>query len=81
MVQLTLAARPGAVAQVGEVLGAARISLDGSGVFSHCAGAIAHFLVDDGERDALESPHPGPVTLSEAVTLSLHQETPGQHQQ
>ncbi|HEY2314792.1 MAG TPA: hypothetical protein VGH96_14345 [Streptosporangiaceae bacterium] len=42
--------RPGALAELGETLGAAGISVEGGGVFGGQGRAIAHFLVADGTR-------------------------------
>lgn len=42
--------RPGALAELGETLGAAGISVEGGGVFGAQGQAIAHFLVADGTR-------------------------------
>jgi hypothetical protein len=47
--------RPGALADLGEALGAAGISLEGGGAFAVDGRGIAHFLVEDaaGARAAL----------------------------
>lgn len=44
--------RPGALAQFGEALGAAGVSLEGGGVFTVEGRGHAHFLVEDGEAGA-----------------------------
>lgn len=72
--------RPGALADFGETLGGAGVSLEGGGVFTHRGEAIAHFLVDDPERgrEALQAGGIGPVVVHDVVTLRLDQEVPGQ---
>ena len=77
---VVLANEPGSLAQFGQTLGAAGVSLEGGGVFVHNGVAIAHFLVDDAEvaRTALESAGIGPVTINPVVMLQLDQEVPGQ---
>lgn len=78
--EVLLADRPGALAEFGETLGAAGVSLEGGGVFTHQGVAVAHFLVDDATRGriALEHKGIGPVSVHQVVTLRLDQETPGQ---
>lgn len=75
-----LADRPGSLADLGQALGAAGVSLEGGGVFTHDGIADAHFLVDDGPRGrrALEEAGIRPVRVSEVVKLKLDQEVPGQ---
>ena len=77
---MLLADRPGSLAELGEVLGDAGVSLEGGGVFTHRGEAIAHFLVDDAERGraALDAAGVGPVTIHDVVTTRLDQEVPGQ---
>lgn len=79
-IAVVLANRPGALADLGQALGAARVSLEGGGVFTHEGVAIAHFLVDDASRarTALEEHGIGPVTISDVVVLRLDQDVPGQ---
>jgi len=79
-IEVLLDDRPGALAELGEVLGAAGVSLEGGGVFSHSGIATAHFLVADADRAqaALDAAHIGPVTVSEVVLLRLDQGAPGQ---
>ncbi|USQ80233.1 ACT domain-containing protein [Ornithinimicrobium faecis] len=78
--EVLLADHPGALAELGETLGAAGVSLEGGGVFTHEGTAIAHFLVDDPERgrDVLQENGIGPVHVHDVVTLRLDQEVPGQ---
>ena len=77
---MLLADRPGSLAELGQVLGEAGVSLEGGGVFTHRQEAIAHFLVDDAERgrSALEAAGIGPVTIHDVVTARLDQGVPGQ---
>lgn len=79
-VEVLLADRPGSLATLGEVLGAAGVSLEGGGVFTHAGVGVAHFLVADAHRarSALEAAGTGPVTVSDVVLLRLEQGTPGQ---
>jgi UTP:GlnB (protein PII) uridylyltransferase len=49
-VEIHLPDRPGALADLGEALGRAGVSLEGGGVFTHDGRAVAHYLVDDGPR-------------------------------
>jgi hypothetical protein len=41
--------RPGALADMGEALGGAGVSVEGSGAFLAGGAGVAHFLVEDGE--------------------------------
>ncbi|MGM7697161.1 hypothetical protein [Microbacterium sp. A84] len=77
---LLLRTGPGSLAEFGEVLGAARVSLEGGGVFTHQDASIAHFLVNDADTavEALDAHGMGPVVISDVVMLRLDQETPGQ---
>ena len=79
-IEVALADRPGALAEFGEALGRAGVSLEGGGVFTVAGHAVAHFLVDDATaaRTALEAAGLGPVTVCPVVTLRLDQGTPGQ---
>ena len=79
-VEVLLDDRPGALAELGEVLGAAGVSLEGGGVFRHAGVGVAHFLVTDADRAraALQDAGIGPVSLSDVVLLRLDQGTPGQ---
>lgn len=78
--EVLLADRPGSLAELGRILGAAGVSLEGGGVFTHRGEAIAHFLVDHAERGraALEAAGVGPVTVHDVVTTRLDQDVPGQ---
>ncbi|WP_228484741.1 ACT domain-containing protein [Microbacterium cremeum] len=79
-IEVLLPDRAGALAEFGETLGAAGVSLEGGGVFTHRGVGVAHYLVDDADRAraALEARGIGPVIVREVVTLRLDQEIPGQ---
>ncbi len=70
----------GALAEFGEALGAAGVSLEGGGVFTHVGVGVAHFLVDDTDtaRTALQAAGLPVVAVRDVVLLRLDQETPGQ---
>jgi hypothetical protein len=86
-VEVVLRDVPGALGELGRVLGGAGISLEGGGVFAaggpgsaeRTGNAVAHFLVEDGERarKALEAAGIGPVTVQDVVSLRLDQQMPG----
>jgi hypothetical protein len=72
--------RPGALADLGQALGRADVSLEGGGVFTHDGRAVAHYLVDDGPvalRAAVDAGL-GPAVVRDVVMTRLDQETPGQ---
>lgn len=76
---LRLPDRPGALAEVGEALGAAGVSVEGGGAFVVDAVGVAHFLV--AEKDvarAREALGERLVAVREVVVQRLDQETPGQ---
>ncbi len=68
--------RPGALAEMGEALGAAGVSLEGGGVFS----GHAHFLVADANaaRAALDAAGIRVVAESDVLIQKLRQDEPGQ---
>ena len=74
--QIALADRPGALAEMGETLGRAGISLLGGGVFH----GVAHFLVHDGDaaQTALEAQGISVVANREVLVQKLRQGEPGQ---
>jgi hypothetical protein len=78
--EVLLADRPGSLADLGQIMGEAGVSLEGGGVFTHRGRAVAHYLVDDADRGraALEARGVGPVSIHEVVLLRLDQEIPGQ---
>lgn len=71
---------PGALAEFGEALGAAGVSVEGGGVWVHGGRGLAHFLVTDAPAAvaALEAAGLGPVTVSPVVSVRLAQDVPGQ---
>jgi hypothetical protein len=71
--------RPGALAELGEVLGAAGISIEGGGVFACQGQAIAHFLVADGNHASQALATAGFTATPRLVLVrQLHQDQPGQ---
>lgn len=79
-VELELEDRPGALAAMGEALGAAGVSVEGGGVFVTGGRGVAHFLFHDGEaaRTALEAAGIRVVAVREVVLQRLRQDVPGQ---
>ncbi|MFC7877118.1 hypothetical protein [Isoptericola sp. NPDC057391] len=78
--EVLLPATPGALADLGETLGRAGVSLEGGGVTSLRGGRVAHFLVDDGPRAvaAMAAAGLGPAVARDVVTTRLAQDRPGQ---
>lgn len=72
--------RPGALAEMGEALGRAGVSIEGGGVFVIQGVGVAHFLFSDpaGARAALEDANIRVVEESEVVVQRLRQGEPGQ---
>jgi hypothetical protein len=72
--------RPGALAEMGETLGTAGVSVEGGGCWLFDGQAIAHFLFEDGEaaRSALEAKGIEVITVREVLTVRLKQAVPGQ---
>jgi hypothetical protein len=73
--------RPGALAELGEALGAAGVSVEGGGVFTVGGGcAVAHFLFRDGEaaRGALSAAGIRVTACRQVLIRRLDQERPGQ---
>jgi hypothetical protein len=72
--------RPGALADLGEALGAAGLSVEGGGVFAVDGRAVAHFLVEDGEsaRSALCSAGIRVTAVRKVLIRRLAQQRPGQ---
>lgn len=72
--------RPGALAEMGEALGRAGVSVEGGGAFVFEGKGIAHFLVEDAPaaRQALEKR--GIIALEDRPVLvqRLKQDLPGQ---
>lgn len=72
--------RPGALADLGQALGEAGVSLEGGGVFTCDGHALAHYLVGNGARAlaAVTAAGLGPAAVRDVVLARLDQETPGQ---
>jgi hypothetical protein len=68
--------RPGALAEMGEALGAAGVSIEGGGVFA----GVAHFLFHDAHaaREALANAGINVFEQNDVVTVRLRQDEPGQ---
>jgi hypothetical protein len=72
--------RPGALADMGEALGRAGVSVEGGGGFVWNGTSVVHFLFADGTaaRDALLDAGIEVLGVRDVLTLCLDQETPGQ---
>jgi len=72
--------RPGALAEMGEALGAAGVSVEGGGGWVADGKATMHFLFDDGEaaRKALENAGIQVLGVREVLVQKLRQDVPGQ---
>lgn len=78
--ELDLEDRPGALANLGEALGQAGVSVEGGGVFASRGRGVAHFLVHDpaAARHALEAAGVRVVAEREVLVQRLRQDMPGQ---
>ncbi|MEP7132924.1 MAG: amino acid-binding ACT domain-containing protein, partial [Acidobacteriota bacterium] len=72
--------RPGALAEMGETLGGAGVSVEGGGAFAVGDGGIAHFLVEDAAaaRKALAAAGIEVLGDREVLVQRLDQARPGQ---
>lgn len=74
--------RPGALAEMGEVLGAVGISVEGGGVFVTEGRGVAHFLFSDADaqaaRDELVQAGITVLRAREVLVQHLRQDVPGQ---
>jgi hypothetical protein len=72
--------RPGALAEMGEALGKAGVSVKGGGAFVVDGKGIGHFLFEDGStaRRALEAADIKVLAEREVVVQRLKQAVPGQ---
>ena len=72
--------RPGALADMGEALGKAGVSIEGGGAWVVDGKGIAHFLFEDGSaaRRALEAKGIKVLAEREVVVQRLKQAVPGQ---
>jgi hypothetical protein len=77
---IALENRPGALAEMGEALGRAGVSVEGGGVFLVSGVGVAHFLFEDGAaaRRALEGAGIRVLAERDVVTVRLRQAEPGQ---
>lgn len=79
-VAIRLEHRPGALAEMGEALGRADLSIEGGGGFAVDGQAIVHFLFADGPaaQRVLEAAGIAVMAVREVLVQRLDQETPGQ---
>jgi hypothetical protein len=72
--------RPGALAEMGEVLGKAGVSVEGGGAWVVDGNGVAHFLFEDGAaaRRALEAKGIKVLAERDVVVQRLKQAVPGQ---
>src|SRR6185295_1474121 len=72
--------RPGALAEMGEALGRAGVSVEGGGAFVVDGSGVAHFLFADGyaARQALEASGIRVLEEREILVQRLNQAQPGQ---
>ena len=77
---IALANRPGALAEMGEALGKAGVSVEGGGAFVVNGEGIAHFLFNDASaaRKALEAKGIRVLAERDVVVQRLKQAVPGQ---
>lgn len=77
---IRLKSRPGALAEMGETLGLAGVSVEGGGGFVVGGEGIVHFLFEDGAaaRRALEEKGIEVLAESEVIVQRLNQDEPGQ---
>jgi hypothetical protein len=78
--QIALEDRPGALAEMGEALALAGVSIEGGGAWVVDGQGVAHFLFADGAaaRAALEAAGIRVSAVREVITLRLKQAVPGQ---
>lgn len=79
-VAIALDDRPGALAEMGEALGRAGVSVEGGGAWVVDGKGIAHFLFEDGNaaRRALEHAGIHVIAVRDVVVQRLKQAVPGQ---
>ena len=77
---IALENRPGALAEMGEALGRAGVSVEGGGVFVVRGAGVAHFLFADGgaARKALEAAGIRVLEERDVLVPRLNQDEPGQ---
>jgi prepilin-type processing-associated H-X9-DG protein len=79
-VAIALENRPGALAEMGEALGRAGVSIEGGGAWVVHGEGAAHFLFADGEaaKSALEAAGIKVLAVRDVVVQRLKQGVPGQ---
>lgn len=79
-VTIELADRPGALADMGDALGRAGVSVEGGGAWVVDGRGVAHFLFEDGAaaRAALEAAGIRVLAEREVIVQRLQQAVPGQ---
>ncbi|MFI5132032.1 MAG: amino acid-binding protein [Chitinophagales bacterium] len=79
-IEIHLQNEPGALAEMGEILGAAGVSLEGGGTFLHKGKGIAHFLVKDAQKakEVLEEKGIEVAAIHDVLIQKLRQGIPGQ---
>jgi hypothetical protein len=79
-VAIALENRPGALAEMGEALGRAGVSIEGGGAFVVDGQGVAHFLFADGDaaRRALEAVGIKVLAVRDVVVQRLNQGKAGQ---
>lgn len=79
-VAIALDNRPGALAEMGDALGCAGVSIEGGGAFLVDGRGVAHFLFEDGAaaRNALEAAGITVLEEREVLVQRLNQAQPGQ---
>jgi hypothetical protein len=77
---ISLENRPGALAEMGDALGRAGVSIEGGGAFVVNGEGVAHFLFEDGgaARRALEADGIRVLEEREVLVQRLNQSQPGQ---
>ena len=79
-VEMRLENRPAAMAEMGEALGSAGVSVEGGGGWVADGKATMHFLFEDGEaaRTALQNAGIQVLGVREVLVQKLRQDIPGQ---
>ncbi len=77
---IRLANKPGALAEMGEALGRAGVSIEGGGGFTVGEAGIMHFLFEDGNAAmaALMAARIEVLEVRDVLVQRLRQDTPGQ---
>lgn len=72
--------RPGALAEMGEALGRAGVSIEGGGAWIVGGAGVGHFLFEDGTaaRTALEAAGIRVIAERDVLVQRLNQDVPGQ---